>query len=346
MTKHKLKILFFIILAAFFVVGEVIVNCTPRIKSKLMSQVNKWDDTSLYKWPVEFSVVQIKSSADDSFQPAYFFASETGIKKPLIVSLHTWSGDYSQHDPLADMAKNEGWNYIHPNFRGSNSTKDACLSEKVILDIDDAIQYATENSTVDKENIFVVGTSGGGYATLGVYLKTRHNIKAFLSWVPISDLVAWFHQSRSRNSKYLNDILACTSEGNVLNENEARKKSPLFMDIPLKPNGRLELYAGIDDGFTGDVPISHSILFFNRVVMHYKNIEFLIGAEDIVNLLTRGVMRHDKHEKIGGREVLYSKESENIVLKIFDGGHEMLPNYTFSRLKKIAEKHDALEGGY
>jgi len=129
-------------------------------------------------------------------------ATQTVDLEPLIVSLHTWSGDYSQNDPLAEMARKEGWNYIHPDFRGPNRTRDACLSKKAITDIDDAVQYAKDNGNgnVDMNNIFIVGASGGGYATLGSYLKISHQIKAFLSWVPISDLSAWFHQSKNRNA--------------------------------------------------------------------------------------------------------------------------------------------------
>src|SRR5437899_10289025 len=124
------------------------------------------------EWGDGFSIVRIHSASDGSLQPAYFFASQPGISKPLVVSLHTWSGDYTQNDPLAIMVKNEGWNYIHPNFRGPNRSKDACLSKKAVSDIEDSIQYAISKGSVDPGNIFVVGVSGGGYATLGMYLKT------------------------------------------------------------------------------------------------------------------------------------------------------------------------------
>lgn len=345
MTKRKLPLLLFAIaVASSFCVGGLAVNYYPQIKSRLISQINKWDDTGGGKWPDGFSVVQIQSSADHSLQPAYFVSSQARIKKPLVVSLHTWSADYSQSCPLAVMAKNEDWNYIHPNFRGPNWTNDACLSKKVMSDIDDAIQYAIDNSSVETGSIFVVGASGGGYATLGSYLKTRHNIKAFLAWMPISDLVAWFYQSRSRNAKYAEDILACTSEGMSLNENEAKQRSPMFIDLPLKSNGRLEIFAGIDDGFKGSVPISHSILFFNRLVMHYGNPEKRIGETDFVKLLTHGIEKNGSYGKIGDREVLYSKNTPAVSLTIFDGTHEMLSEYCFNRLKEIAEQGTTGQG--
>jgi dienelactone hydrolase len=230
---------------------------------------NRWDNTRAEKWADEFALVTIRSSADATEQPAYFFkAAPGGAPKPLIVSLHTWSGDHAQSDPLAPIAKEAGWNYIHPGFRGPNSTPDACLSEKAMADIDDAIQYAIDNSNTDVDNVFVVGASGGGYATLGSYLRTRHTVRVFIAWVPISDLSAWYHQLPNDNTGYARDILTCTSSGDTLDNNVARSRSPLYWDLPEKPNGRLEIYAGIHDGHTGSVPISHSILFYNRMATH------------------------------------------------------------------------------
>lgn len=289
------------------------------------------------EWNDGFTTVQIRSSADGFLQPAYFTESSTKTVKPLIVSLHTWTGGYSQEDPLAAMVKNEGWNYIHPDFRGPNRTQDACLSPKAISDIDDAIQYAIDNGSVDMGNIFVVGLSGGGYATLGTYLKTRHIIKAFLAWASISDLAAWFYHSRNRNVTYAQDILRCTSDGINFDENEARRRSPMAWDMPAKPKGRLEIFAGIDDGYTGSVPISHSILFFNRLVAHYGYPESRIGDADLVKLLTRGIEGTDDLGMIGERKVLYVKNTPPVSLTIFDGGHEMLPEYCFKRIKEIIE---------
>lgn len=148
---------------------------------------------------------------------------------------------------------------------------------------------AIDNGNADMTNVFVIGASGGGYATLGTYLRTRHRVQAFISWVPISDLSAWYHQSSHRKSKYAQDILQCTSDGSAMNGNEAKLRSPLFWDVPEKPNGRLEIYAGINDGYTGSVPISHSILLYNRIAQHLANPNDLVTQADIIELLTRGI---------------------------------------------------------
>jgi len=200
-------------------------------------------------WPESFSVVNIPGGA--SPQKAYFLPSGPGPRRPLLVSLHTWSGDYSQADPLARMASREGWNYIHPDFQGSNRHKDACLSDRVLGDIDRAIRFAKDNGNVDEDNVFIVGLSGGGYTALGAYLRSSNKVKATVAWSPISDLREWFYQTRDAHPDYARDILGCTSDGRRFDEDGARRRSPLFWEMPPGPRGRLEIYAGINDGHDG-----------------------------------------------------------------------------------------------
>lgn len=342
--KGNAKLLRLALMLTPLIIGVLLGHYYPQIKSRLGSAINKWDSTTAIDWPEGFLHVTIPSSADGTEQAAYFLKSSFDTPKPLVVSLHTWSGDYSQNDPLAQMSKDAGWNYIHPNFRGPNWTMDACLSEKAIAEIDDSIQYAIDNGNVDKANVFVIGASGGGYAVLGMYLKTRHRVRAFLSWVPVSDLSAWYHQSSSRNSKYAQDILKCTSGGKVLDENKAKLRSPLFWDVPEKPKGRLEIYAGINDGHAGSVPISQSILFYNHIAKNLGNQDNLVAQGDIVKLLTRSIDDTSDLGMLRDRKVHYRRGTDLLSLTIFDGGHEMLPEYCFSRMRIIAEQDAALDG--
>lgn len=341
--KRNAKLLLLFLMLTSLIFGVLLGHYYPQIKSRLSSTINKWDSTTAIDWPEDFSLVTIPSSADETEQAAYFLKAPFDTPKPLVVSLHTWSGDYSQNDPLAQMSKDAGWNYIHPNFRGPNWTIEACLSEKAIADIDDSIQYAIDNGNVDIANVFVVGASGGGYATLGMYLKTQHRVRAFLSWAPISDFSAWYHQSSSRSSKYAQDILKCTSGGTVLDEKKARLRSPLFWDVPEKPKGRLEIYAGINDGYAGSVPISHSILFYNRIAQHLGNQDDLVAQDDIIKVLTRSIDDTIDLGMLRDRKVHYRRGTDLLLLTIFDGGHEMLPEYCFSRMKMIAEQGAALD---
>jgi pimeloyl-ACP methyl ester carboxylesterase len=343
MKKQSTRLVI-IFVATSFTIGVFCGHYCPKFKSYLRPTIHNLLNTKHGGWPEEFKVVTIPSSTDGAEQFAYYLGAPSGKKKPLVVSLHTWSCDFSKNDRLAPMVMDEGWNYIHPDFRGPNRTLEACLSQKAVSDIDDAIQYAIEHGNVDLSSIFVVGSSGGGYATLGAYLKTRHRIRCFFSWAPISDLAAWYHQSLKINPKYRRDILNCTSENNIFNEHEARSRSPLFWDLPENLPGRLELYAGINDGYAGCVPISHSILFYNRVAEHLGNENNLVDSDDLVRLLTRGIPQNDDMETIGGRKIKYKRDTASLSLTIFDGAHEMLPRYCFNRMKEIAEKDAGMEG--
>lgn len=257
-------------------------------------------------WPAGFNIVTIGN------QKAYYYPAKNK-NKPLIVSLHTWSGNFEQKDRLALLIQKEGWNYIHPDFRGPNNNRMSCLSELVIQDIDNAIDFAVKNGA-DVNNIYILGSSGGGYATVGMYYRSKYPVRAFLAWVPITNLVDWYRYSASKNIKYAKDILACTGSTTVLNQKEAEKRSPIFWK-PIDRKGRLEIYAGVNDDI---VPVSQSINLFNK----------LTGK-------SASLKAPPPKFSIDGRSVLLFAEDKNISLTIFDGKHEMLEFYSIKRLKEL-----------
>jgi len=295
----------------------------------------QFDDTRQSKWSKEFDIVEIKSSKDNSLQKSYFYNSKSNEPKPLIVSLHTWSGDYSQNDDLAKICKQKGLNYIHPNFRGANRTVDACCSELALTDIDDAIAYAIRNSNVDTTKIYVIGVSGGGYATLSTFMKSTHNIKKFSAWASITDLIAWYNESKIRNNNYAVNILDCTGSEIGLNIENAKQKSPLYWNTPTEKlqSSNLFIYAGIYDGIQGSVPITHSINFYNKLLSDMK-------VSDTLNYVstTEKLKLLEKREPLGefgniaGRKIYLKKNFENVSLIIFEGNHEMLTEFALNEL--------------
>ncbi len=295
----------------------------------------KFDDTRKVEWSKDFIVVDIKSSIDNNLQKAYFYKSKSNFPKPLIVSLHTWSADYSQNDDLAKLCEQKDLNYIHPNFRGANRTKEACCSELALTDIDDAITFAINNFNVDTTKIFVIGVSGGGYATLCTFMKSKHNIKKFSAWASISDLVAWFNESRIRNNDYAKDILLCTDSEDKLNEISAMNKSPIYWNTPSNKlsNSSLYIYAGIYDGIQGSVPITHSINFYNKVLKDLMVADALeyVSPEETLKLLEFRKPLGDLGS-ISGRKICLYKKFENIKLTIFEGNHEMLTEFALAEL--------------
>lgn len=331
----KKTILITTLIAAGFLVGAVAekkANIITHAKSAIKSHT-PWDNTQDQNWGNTFREVSISSSVDNHQQKAMFLGAKS--KAPLIISLHTWSGDYKQHDPLSEKAQKSGWNYIHPNFRGPNWTTDACLSDKSLSDIDDAISYAINNGNVDKDNIFVVGVSGGGYATLGAYIQTKHPVNTFMSWVPISDLNLWYKQSSDRKSGYAYHILSCTGSGNNIDVEKANNRSPLKWPLP-KEAKNIEIYTGIDDGHTGSVPVSQSILFFNKLAKHYDQSQQVTSDETIM-LLDRTIDRNESQQFLGDRKLLFSKEAGPAALYVFDGSHEMITDYAFKRLESLVK---------
>ncbi len=296
----------------------------------------RFDDTTNVAWGKDFRLVGISSPVDGQIQRAYFYRSTSAVPAPLIVSLHTWSGDYTQPDPLSALSRSANLNYIHPDFRGPDNTLDACCSDLAISDIDASITFAIENGNVDTSRIYVMGVSGGGYATLAAFMRSKHRIRKFSAWVPISDLVAWYRESSIRRNKYAGDILHCTgSAADVLDIAVARKRSPLYWDTPV---GKLEdaeisVYTGIYDGIQGSVPITQTINFYNKVLsdLGVKDSAKYVSVYEKAALLELRRPLGD-FGQIAGRKVCLQKQYQHIKLVVFEGNHEMLPEYALHEL--------------
>jgi len=297
--------------------------------------VIKFDDTREITWNEEFQIVEINSSIDNENQQAYFYPSKSSESQALIVSLHTWSGDFTQTDELAEMCRKKDVNYIHPNFRGANKTISACCSELALADIDDAISFAIENSNVDTSRIYVMGVSGGGYATISSFMKLKHSVKAFSAWASITDLPAWYNESTIRKNKYAGDIMNCTEPGEKLNLEIAKQKSPIYWPTPTEKlkYTKLSIHAGIYDGIQGSVPITHSINFYNKVLkdLSVNDSSKYVSNEEKLKLLEFREPLGD-FGSIAGRKICLKKEVENFSLTIFEGNHEMLTEYALNEI--------------
>ena len=291
----------------------------------------EWDDPRGDSWPASVERVFIPSTADSTFQKAYYFKSALPEPQPLIVSLHTWSGDYNQRDRLVEEIINKNWNYIHPDFRGPNTRPEACGSSLVIADLEDAIQYAIDQGGVDTNAIHIIGASGGGYATLLMYRKSRHPIRSFSAWVPISNLEDWYWSSKSRGLKYAGHLEAVTqSDSLTFNAAEARRRSPIFMNTehPERHQSQLYLYAGIHDGYKGSVPITQSVHFYNQLVEELGGQPAdQVSAGQLVHLLAQRIYQPPQTQPpifLGDRLIHLRKQFKNLQLTIFEGAHEMV----------------------
>ena len=272
-------------------------------------------------WDSRFAEVAILSTVDGSNQKAMFLAATE--PRPLVVSLHSWSGTYAQLDALADSIASLGWNYIRPDVRGANDTPAACLSPLVTSDLDDAIQYAIEHGAVDQRSIFVVGGSGGAYTAMGSYLRTRQPVNTFFAWNGISDLQAWRNQSQVMGSGHHQAVDKCAPT-----DVEARARSPLHMPVRAT-RARIELFAGLHDGHSGPVPVSHSIEFFNKVAK-----DAAVSEQDAMRLLSRNV--EPTGHVIDGRAVYGAWNEPGASLVVYEGGHDVLVPHTVQRMQQLA----------
>jgi len=291
----------------------------------------EWDSTEPEAWPEGFERVEIRSSHDGTMQSAYARAAAGSEPAPLVVSLHTWSGDFSQRDPLAPLLAARGFHYIHPDFRGRNRRPEACASPAARRDIDDAIDICLERWSVDRERVFVVGTSGGGHATCVTYCASKHRIAGFFAWASIIDLGEWYWQTKQRGLKYAGEIERVLGGGFDLDA--ARERSPLFLALPPE-QGKLHLFAGINDGYEGSVPIDHSLRFFNRLCEARGAPERRLSAEAMRALLSKATPPGEA--RIGGRAIYLRRDTPFVELTVFEGGHEMLVEACAERIVAAA----------
>ena len=279
-------------------------------------------------WPEQVNEIHYLTAADSTQQPALFYAPETEKPAPLLVGLHTWSCDYIQDlsAPYAKWCVEKGWVFIHPNFRGSNTKPQATGSELVVKDITSAVDYATTNAKVDPNRIYLVGLSGGGYTSLLMAGRTPEIWAGVSAWVGISDLKAWHDECVKAGRKYHNHIVA--SCGGIPGQSpqidaEYKKRSP----ITYLKNARtlsLDINAGITDGHTGSVPISHTLRAFNLVAdkpdrISDTDIDYFVRNAKVPPHLIAPLTDTLYAEK----RPLFRKVSHNARVTIFDGGHDI-----------------------
>jgi len=281
------------------------------------------------EWPNQVSEVRYTSSADGSEQPALFYVPDVTGERPLLVALHTWSDDYRQKMsvPYAQWCIEKGWVFIHPSFRGPNKNPEATGSEWVVHDILDAVSFAKQRGKVDTTRIYLVGASGGGYTALLMDGRAPDVWAGVSAWVPITDLVQWYLDCKKSGRRYADDVVA--SVGGIPTEDpqaktEAEKRSPLTY-LAGAENVPVDINAGITDGHTGSVPVTHSIRAYNLLAREADR----IGDADVATMAEKAEvpahLRFSGEDPLyGEKKVLLRKSSQKVRLTLFDGGHEIV----------------------
>jgi hypothetical protein len=206
-----------------------------------------------------------------------------------------------------------------------------------------AIDYAKANARVDESRIYAVGWSGGGF--LGLLLAGRApEIWAGVSaWVPISDLNAWYEESRRLGTKYVREI-AASCGGSPVGEgaaaNECRKRSPVTY-LERARTIQIDINHGIRDGRSnGDpVPVSQSLRAFNLLAAPQDRF-----TEDEITYFTReaqvpaSLQSETTDPSYGGLKILFRRQSGNTRITIFEGAHDKNTEAAFRWLNRQRKK--------
>lgn len=277
------------------------------------------------------SKIFVVSSIDKTTQPSYLILpddySEDARPRPLLVSLHSWSGDLEQRNkPLEKEANRRGWIYLFPNFRGRNDTPQACGSELAQQDILDAVDHVQAKYRVDDARIYLTGVSGGGHMTMLMAGRFPDRWTAASAWVGISDLAAWHGKhAKGGYGQMMRKCCGGAPGDSPAVDKQYRQRSPLTY-LGRAAKLPLDIAAGVHDGHKGSVPIRHSLEAFNELAK--ANGDTRISEEEILQLsrpegrLTAPQASDRVTDESFGRAIHLRRRTRAARVTIFEGGHE------------------------
>ena len=141
------------------------------------------------------------------------------------------------------------------------------------MDIKDAMDHVIDNEGVDRENVFLLGLSGGGHMALLMCGLCPEYFRAVGAFVPITDLEKWAEQ----NSSYRDRVLVCCGGSAA----EMRERSPIsYVDEIAKAN--VKIFHG---KFDTVVPVTQSIELYKLIMEKHPNarvfLDIFAGGHEI-----------------------------------------------------------------
>ena len=272
-------------------------------------------------------VVEVPSTLDGAIQPCRFVPSGKAAPQPLLVFLHPWSHGYDTYD-CADWEKEaaaRGWHALFPHFRGPNRNPQACASPEARQDVLDAVDWVRAHYEVDPSRIYLAGVSGGGHMAMVMAAHAPGLWAGVSAWVGISDLTAWYHETKAAGHRYWQDLEGVAGEAPGSSEaadQALRARSPIYYLVKAR-HVPLDLNTGIDDGHSGSVPIHHTLDAFN-VIAESLNCPVL-NQKTIDSLSRREVSPSGQEDPVYGRVIHLRRTAGPSRVTVFEGGHEGLP---------------------
>ncbi len=296
-----------------------------------------------HELPLE-QIIHVANSVDGSVQPSLLLLPE-GTRtddepRPMVVSMHRWSANFLRpHEELEQRVLDEGWIYLAPDYRGPNTTSEACGSTLAQQDILDAVDWVASRVPVDEERIYLSGVSAGGHMAMLMAGRHPERWTAVSAWSGISDLEAWYDTHEAH--VYAHNLRTCTGGApgdgpEVDAEYAARSPKTFLSNATMVP---VDLAAGRHDGHGGyTVPIHQSLDAFNVIAA-------AVGAEAVsteeIEQLARpnGQLEEPKAgdrviDLIFGREIFLRRRAGAARVTIFEGGHEDLPAATLDWFRR------------
>ncbi|WP_299268189.1 S9 family peptidase [uncultured Psychrosphaera sp.] len=155
-------------------------------------------------------------------------------KSPMVVMIHGGPHgvrDYWSYDSEVQLLANRGYAVLQVNFRGSGGYGSHFQKlgykewgGKMIDDIIDATNWASNEESIDKNNICAYGASYGGYAAMMVAAKAPELYKCTIGYVGVYDLSLIFSEG---------DIIKSWGGLAYLNRAVGNEKDLLSEDSPV-----------------------------------------------------------------------------------------------------------------
>lgn len=165
--------------------------------------------------------------------------------------------------------------------------------------------------------------------TLQVAARAPDDWAAVSAWVPVTDLAAWHAETKQAGRKYWKNLeQACGGPPGTSPKVDAeyRKRSPLFHLANAKGLA-VDINTGIHDGYTGSIPVTHSLRAFNVLAEANGHADRKVTEQQMNHMRTRreippDLARERKDDATRRRRVLFRRQAGPVRLTVFDGTHE------------------------